>query len=219
MQHQAEIMDVIIWETGKARKHAYDEPLHIALTARYYGQRTKKIMGTHKAIGAVPGLTQVEINHVPKGVVGIIAPWNYPFSLALCDGIAAIAAGNAVVIKPDSQTVLTALIGARLLEEAGFPKDLWQTVAGAGSKLGPEIDQPLRLHLLHRLDRTGKIIAKGCADRLIGCSLELGGKNPILVLRDADINRAVEGAVRATFSNAGQLVCLHRADVRRRCDL
>lgn len=205
MQHQAEIMDVIIWETGKARKHAYDEPLHIALTARYYGQRAKKIMGTHKAIGAVPGLTQVEINHVPKGVVGIIAPWNYPFSLALCDGIAAIAAGNAVVIKPDSQTVLTALIGARLLEEAGFPKDLWQTVAGAGSKIGPEMISRADYICFTGSTATGKIIAKGCADRLIGCSLELGGKNPILILRDADINRAVEGAVRATFSNAGQL--------------
>ncbi len=205
MQHQSEIMDVVIWETGKARKHAYDEALHIALTARYYGQRTKKIMGTHKAIGAVPGLTQVEINHVPKGVVGIIAPWNYPFSLALCDGLAAIAAGNAVVIKPDAQTVLTALLGARLLEEAGFPKGLWQTVAGPGTQIGPEMISRADYICFTGSTATGKIIAKGCADRLIGCSLELGGKNPILILRDADINRAVEGAIRATFSNAGQL--------------
>ena len=120
-------------------------------------------------------------------------------------GIAAIAAGNAVVIKPDSQTVLTALIGARLLEEAGFPKDLWQTVAGAGSKIGPEMISRADYICFTGSTATGKIIAKGCADRLIGCSLELGGKNPILILRDADINRAVEGAVRATFSNAGQL--------------
>ena len=82
----------------------------------------------------MPGLTRVEVNRMPKGVVGIISPWNYPFTLALCDGLPALLAGNAVVHKPDAQTMLTALLGVQLLEEAGFPKDLWQVVAGPGAR-------------------------------------------------------------------------------------
>ena len=85
----------------------------------------------------MPGLTRVEVNQVPKGVVGIISPWNYPFNLALIDGLPALLAGNAVVAKPDAQTMLTALLGAQLLEEAGFPADLWQVVAGPGRRSAP----------------------------------------------------------------------------------
>ncbi len=202
---QAEISDLICWESGKARKDAYDEPMHVALTARYYGRTGHAHLDTRRVAGVVPGLTRVEVNRVPKGVVGIISPWNYPFTLALSDGLPALLAGNAVVHKPDAQTMLTALMGVQLLEEAGFPKDLWQVVAGPGQEIGPEIISRADYVCFTGSTATGRTIAKQCADRLIGCSLELGGKNPILVLRDADIDRAAEGAVRASFSNAGQL--------------
>jgi acyl-CoA reductase-like NAD-dependent aldehyde dehydrogenase len=202
---QAEIADLICWESGKARKDAYDEPMHVALTARYYGRTGRKHLDTTRVRGVVPALTRVEVNRIPKGVVGIISPWNYPFTLALCDGLPALLAGNAVVHKPDAQTMLTALLGVQLLEEAGFPRDLWQVVAGPGRELGPEIIGRSDYVCFTGSTATGKHIAKQCADRLIGCSLELGGKNPILVLRDADVDRAAEGAVRASFSNAGQL--------------
>jgi succinate-semialdehyde dehydrogenase/glutarate-semialdehyde dehydrogenase len=202
---QAEISDLICWESGKARKDAYDEPLHVALTARYYGRTGHRHLDTRRVAGVVPALTRVEVNRVPKGVVGIISPWNYPFTLALCDGLPALLAGNAVVHKPDAQTMLTALLGVQLLEEAGFPRDLWQVVAGPGRELGPEIIGRADYVCFTGSTATGKQIAQQCADRLIGCSLELGGKNPILVLRDADLDRAAEGAVRACFSNAGQL--------------
>jgi len=153
----------------------------------------------------VPGLTRVEVNRIPKGVVGIISPWNYPFTMALCDGLPALMAGNAVVAKPDAQTMLSALLGAELLEQAGFPRDLWQVVAGPGSRVGTAIIGQADYVCFTGSTATGKLVAKGCADRLIGCSLELGGKNPLLVLRDADLEKAAEGAVRASFSNAGQL--------------
>ena len=94
---------------------------------------------------------------------------------------------------------------SQLLEEAGLPPDLWQVVAGPGARDRTGDDRPRRLRLLHRLDRDRQAGRQQCADRLIGCSLELGGKNPMLVLRDADLDRAAEGAVRACFSNAGQL--------------
>jgi succinate-semialdehyde dehydrogenase / glutarate-semialdehyde dehydrogenase len=205
LDRQDEIIDLICWESGKARKHAFDEPMHIALTARYYARTAHDHLDTDRRRGVVPGLTRAEVNRVPKGVVGIISPWNYPFTMALCDGLPALLAGNAVVTKPDSQTVLTALLGAQLLEEAGFPRDLWNVVAGPGRELGTPLIEQADYVCFTGSTATGKIIAQQCADRLIGCSLELGGKNPILILRDADLDKAAEGAVRACFSNAGQL--------------
>jgi acyl-CoA reductase-like NAD-dependent aldehyde dehydrogenase len=205
LDRQEEILDLIVWESGKARKHAFDEPLHIALTARYYARTAERHLETRRLIGVVPGLTRVEVNRVPKGVVGIISPWNYPFTMALCDGIPALLAGNAVVAKPDAQSMLSALLGAELLEEAGLPAGLWQVVAGPGPDLGPSIIEGADYVCFTGSTATGRIIAQQCAERLIGCSLELGGKNPILILRDADIEKAAEGAVRASFSNAGQL--------------
>src|SRR3954470_5492780 len=205
LDRQDEIIDLIVLESGKARKHALDEPLHVALTARYYARTAHDHLDTQRRLGVVPGLTRVEVNRVPKGVVGIISPWNYPFTMALCDGLPALLAGNAVVAKPDAQTMLSALLGAQLLEEAGFPPDLWTVVAGPGSQIGPEMVGRADYICFTGSTATGKLIAQGCAERLIGCSLELGGKNPILVLRDADLEKAAEGAVRASFSNAGQL--------------
>ncbi|HEX8779795.1 MAG TPA: succinic semialdehyde dehydrogenase [Nocardioides sp.] len=205
LDRQDEIIDLTVWESGKARKHAFDEPLHIALTARYYARTIHDHLDSERKLGVVPGLTRVEVNRVPKGVVGIISPWNYPFTMALCDGLPALAAGNAVVTKPDAQTMLTALLAAQLLDEAGFPKDLWQVVAGPGSEIGTPLIEGIDYLCFTGSTATGRIVAKQCADRLIGCSLELGGKNPVLVLRDADVERAAEGTVRASFSNAGQL--------------
>ncbi|WP_188780362.1 succinic semialdehyde dehydrogenase [Marmoricola endophyticus] len=205
LDRQEEIIDLVCWETGKARKHAYDEVLHVALTARYYGRTAHRHLDPERRPGVVPGLTRIDVNHVPKGVVGIIAPWNYPFTLAVCDGLPALLAGNAVVTKPDAQTMLTGLLGAQLLEEAGFPRELWNVVAGPGRELGTPMIERSDYVCFTGSTATGKIIAAQCAEQLIGCSLELGGKNPVLVLRDADVDRAAEGAVRASFSNSGQL--------------
>lgn len=205
LDRQAEIIDLIVWESGKSRKHAFDEPMHVALTARYYAHTAKKHLHTRRHTGVVPVLTRVEVNRVPKGVVGIISPWNYPFTMALCDGLPALLAGNAVVAKPDHQSMLSALLGLELLEEAGFPKDLWQVVAGPGSRVGQGLVARADYICFTGSTATGRLIAQGCGERLIGCSLELGGKNPILILRDADLEKAAEGAVRACFSNAGQL--------------
>ncbi len=205
LDRQDEITDLICWESGKSRKHAFDEPLHVAMTARYYARTHERHLAPARRIGIVPVLTQVQVNRVPKGVVGIISPWNYPFTMALSDGLPALMAGNAVVHKPDAQTMLSALLGAQLLEEAGFPRDLWQIVAGPGKVLGSEIISRSDYVCFTGSTTTGRVIAEQAGRNLIGCSLELGGKNPMLVLRDADVERAAEGAVRACFSSAGQL--------------
>src|SRR5699024_8962257 len=111
----------------------------------------------------------------------------------------------AVVSKPDAQTVLTALLAAGLLDEAGFPRDLWQVLTGGGPEIGGPVVEQADYVCFTGSTTTGRRIAAQCADRLIGCSLELGGKNPMLVLRDASIEKAAEGAVRGAFPNAGQL--------------
>ncbi len=205
LDRQDEIIDLVCLESGKARKHAFDEPMHIALTARYYARTAHEHLDTRRVRGVIPVLTRIDVNRVPKGVVGVISPWNYPFTMALCDGLPALLAGNAVVAKPDAQSMLSALLAARLLDEAGFPPDLWQVVAGPGAEIGPALVQRADHICFTGSTATGRLVATGCAERLIGCSLELGGKNPILVLRDADLEKAAEGAVRAAFSNAGQL--------------
>ena len=205
LDRQDEICDLIGVESGKARKDAFLELAHVALTARYYARTAHAHLDSRRVPGMFPGLTHVEVHHLPKGVVGIISPWNYPFTLALCDGLPALLAGNAVVIKPDAQTMLTALLGAELLEQAGFPPEIWQVVAGPGRDIGPPLIQGVDYMCFTGSTATGKLIAGQCADRLIGCSLELGGKNPILILRDASVEKAAEGTARASFSNAGQL--------------
>ena len=205
LDRQEELIDLVVWESGKARKDAYLEVAHLALTARYYARTAHEHLDTRRVGGMFPVLTRAEVNRVPKGVVGIISPWNYPLSMALCDGLPALLAGNAVVAKPDAQTMLTALLAAQLLEEAGFPPEVWQVVAGPGPEVGGAVVGAADYVCFTGSTATGRLIARQCADRLIGCSLELGGKNPMLVLRDADVHRAAEGAVRGVFANAGQL--------------
>ncbi|WP_322921202.1 succinic semialdehyde dehydrogenase [Nocardioides renjunii] len=205
LDRQEELIDLVVWESGKARKDGYLEVAHVALTARYYARTAHQHLDTRRVGGMFPVLTRAEVHRVPKGVVGIISPWNYPLTMALCDGLPALLAGNAVVSKPDAQTMLTALLGAELLEEAGLPSGLWQVVAGPGPEVGGAVVAAADYVCFTGSTATGRVIARQCAERLVGCSLELGGKNPMLVLRDADVHRAAEGATRAVFSNAGQL--------------
>ena len=205
LARQEEILDLIQLESGKARKHAFEEVLDVAIVARYYANTAEGHLEPKRRRGALPLLTAAYEHHHPLGVVGIIAPWNYPLTLSISDATPALAAGNAVVVKPDSQTPFTALWGFALLEEAGLPKDLVQVVTGSGSELGPHLIEGSDYVMFTGSTATGRSVAEQAGRRLIGASMELGGKNAMIVLADADLNRAVEGAERALFSNAGQL--------------
>jgi succinate-semialdehyde dehydrogenase/glutarate-semialdehyde dehydrogenase len=145
-----------------------------------------------------------ELRH-PKGVVGIISPWNYPLSLAITDAIPALIAGNAVVLKPDSQTVLTALRALELMIEAGVPEGLVQVVVGEGPVIGTAIVELADYVCFTGSTATGRTVGEQAGRRLVGASLELGGKNALYVAADANLDRAAEGAVRACFASAGQL--------------
>src|SRR5947209_10603312 len=205
LERQDEILDLIQLESGKARRHAFEEILDVAITARYYGNTAERHLATHRRRGALPLLTAAWEYRHPVGVVGIIAPWNYPLTLSISDAIAALAAGNAVVLKPDAQTPYSALLGASMLDDAGLPAGLLQVVSGRGSELGPHLIGGVDYVMFTGSTATGRTVAKQAAERLIPCSMELGGKNAMIVLEDANLARTAEGAERALFSNGGQL--------------
>ena len=205
LERRDEVLDLLQLEAGKARRHAFEEILDVAMVARYYARSAESHLRTHRRRGAFPVLTATWEHHHPLGVVGVISPWNYPLTLSVSDALPALAAGNGVVIKTDSQTPFSALWGAAVFEEAGLPADLVQVVTGSGSELGPELIDRVDYLMFTGSTGVGRKLASQAAERLIPSSMELGGKNAMLVLEDANLRRAVEGAERALFSNAGQL--------------
>ena len=211
-----EILDVVQLETGKARAHAFEELADVALVTAYYCRVAPALLKPRRRRGAMPGLTRtVELRH-PRGVVGVIAPWNYPLVLAVSDSLPAVLAGNAVIVKPDIQTTHTALAALELLLEAGLPAGVFQVVPGDGPGTGGGLVDRVDYVSFTGSTATGRVVAQKAAARLIDCSLELGGKNPMIVRADADVERAVAGAVRGSFSNAGQLcVATERIYVHR----
>ncbi|MEV0255966.1 succinic semialdehyde dehydrogenase [Streptomyces sp. NPDC050732] len=205
LQRQAEVLDLIQLETGKSRLHAHEEIQAVAVAARHYGRKAPSYLSPKRHTGVVPTLTKVTENRQPRGVVGQIAPWNYPFELSIGDALPALVAGNALVMKPDTETCLTALWARDLIIEAGLPSEVFQVVLGEGPVVGPEVVKHADYVSFTGSTRTGREVAQGAAARLVGVSLELGGKNAMLVLHDADVDKAASGAVRACFSSAGQL--------------
>ncbi|WP_327295803.1 MULTISPECIES: succinic semialdehyde dehydrogenase [unclassified Streptomyces] len=205
LSRQAEVLDLIQLETGKARLHAHEEVQAVAVAARHYGRKAPSYLKPKGHTGAIPTFTKVTELRQPRGVVGQIAPWNYPFELSIGDALPALVSGNALVMKPDTETALTALWARDLIIEAGLPAEVFQVVLGEGPVIGPELVKHADFVSFTGSTRTGREVARGAADRLVGVSLELGGKNAMLVLEDADIEKAAAGAVRACFSSAGQL--------------
>jgi succinate-semialdehyde dehydrogenase / glutarate-semialdehyde dehydrogenase len=207
LERQNEVLDLIQWETGKARRHAFEEVLDTAVVTRYYARRAERLLRPRRRKGALPLLTLTREFKSPVGVVGLIVPWNYPLNLAITDAVPALMAGNTVIIKPDVQTSFTALWAVDLLRQAGLPPDVFGVVTGEGPLLGPALGERVDYVMFTGSTRTGKLVAKQAAERLIGCSLELGGKNPMIVLADADVDTAVYGAIQGCFASAGQ-VCV-----------
>jgi succinate-semialdehyde dehydrogenase / glutarate-semialdehyde dehydrogenase len=202
---QAEVLDLIQLESGKVRAHAFEEVADVAIVAGYYARTARHHLATRRREGALPLLTSTrEVRH-PKGVVGFIAPWNYPLSMAITDIIPALAAGNACVLKPALQTPFTALWVVDVAIEAGVPADLLPVVTGRGSTLGTPIIEQVDFLTFTGSTEVGRTVARQAGEHLIGCALELGGKNALVVLEDADLEAAVDGAIRGCFSSAGQL--------------
>jgi succinate-semialdehyde dehydrogenase/glutarate-semialdehyde dehydrogenase len=205
LDHEEELLDVVQLESGKARRHAHEEVLDVAINARHYAARADEYLASTRRKGALPLVTTAVEHRHPVGVVGIISPWNYPLSLSAADALPALLAGNSVVLKPASETPYTALLVAELLEAAGLPADVFQVVTGSGAELGSPLVAGSDHVGFTGSSETGREVAAAAGRNLVGCSMELGGKNPAVVLPDADIGKTVEGLFRGCFANAGQL--------------
>jgi succinate-semialdehyde dehydrogenase / glutarate-semialdehyde dehydrogenase len=207
LNRQEETLDLIQLESGKSRAHAFEEILDTAIVARYYARRAGKFLRARRRKGALPLLTRTLELRVPLGVVGFLTPWNFPLTLGMTDAIAALLAGNAAIVKPDPQASFTALWAANLLREAGLPENVLCIVTGEGQVAGQALVDHADYIMFTGSERVGRMIAAKAGERLIGCALELGGKNALLVLEDADLDKAADGASRACFAGAGQ-VCI-----------
>ncbi|MEY4397836.1 MAG: hypothetical protein RLZ53_412 [Actinomycetota bacterium] len=205
LERQAEIMDVIQRETKKNRLSAFEELLDTAQLSHYYGRHAAKFLKPQARRGAFPILTKTKEVHRPVGVVGVITPWNYPFTLPSTDIAPAVIAGNTVVLLPDELAPGCADIMLSLMHEAGLPEGVVSIVHGGGRVHGKELIQLVDFVMFTGSTATGRIVAAQCAERLIPFSAELGGKNPMIVASDADPIKAAKGAVRACFANSGQL--------------
>ena len=207
LDRRTELLDLLQVETGKSRRTAVEELFDVPTGCTYLADEAPGVLADERRSGVVPGLTTATVTYEPVGVVGVISPWNYPLTLSMADALPALAAGNAVVVKPDEKTPYGALALGELLEVAGLPDGLFQVVTGEGSTVGPALVDAVDYVAFTGSTETGRTVAERAGRNLVDCSLELGGNNPLVVLADADVDEAARGAVQACFSNAGQL-CL-----------
>ena len=217
LEDETKLLDLLQLETAKSRAHAFEETAGAIAAASYYAKIAGKTLARRKTKPGVPVLTRTYVDQVPLGVIGIITPWNYPLALTMLDVLPALMAGNAVVQKADNQTALTVLFARHLAVEAGIPAELWTVVVGDGEAVGNAITDNVDYVAFTGSTATGRKVAERAAKRLIGCSLELGGKNPLIVLEGANVKRAAEIAIAGAFGSAGQLcVSIERVYVPNR---
>lgn len=205
LENQDKLMDLLQLETGKSRAHAFEEVAGSLGSARYFAKIAPKTLKPQKTISGVPVLTKSYVTYSPIGVVGVITPWNYPLALQMLDVLPALVAGNAVIQKADNQTALVSLYARSLAVAAGIPESVWTIVVGDGATIGNAVTDSVDYVAFTGSTKTGKIVAERAAKRLIGFSLELGGKNPLIVLPGAKLADAAEKAIAGAFGNSGQL--------------
>ncbi len=204
LRRQHELLDLLQLETGKSRYDAFQEFAAVPVYARYIGRTAPRVLAPQRRKGIIPLVTKAyELRH-PKGVVGLVTAWNYPAVFAASDGLAALAGGNAVVHRPDVQSALSAIWVRQLAVEAGVPEEAWQIVLGPGRVIGRAVIERSDAVAFTGSTAAGRAVAAQTAPKLVYTSLELGGKNPFIVLPDAPIEAAVDAVVRACFVNAGQ---------------
>lgn len=204
-ENQDLLQDVVQLETGKSRAHAAAEIFGVGMITSHYLKIAKRALRPDRRTGIFPILTKTTVVAQPKGVVGIISPWNYPLTLSIYDAIPALLAGNAVVIRPDFQTSWSALHAVDLLRQAGLPEGVATLVIGDGPKIGSALIDEVDYICFTGSTATGKKVGAQATERLIGASLELGGKNPMIVCADADLETFLSSAIQGCFTSAGQL--------------
>jgi succinate-semialdehyde dehydrogenase/glutarate-semialdehyde dehydrogenase len=208
VERQDEFLDVIVSETGKPREEALATEILAACDAlQFYAKRAERVLADRSVPLHLMKTKKLRISYRPLGVVGIITPWNFPFLLALNPTAQALMAGNAVLLKPSEVTPFSGALVERLLHAAGLPEGVFQLLQGDGETGAALVDAGLDKISFTGSVATGRRVAESCARQLIPCTLELGGKDPMIVCGDADLERSAAGAVYGAFANAGQ-VCV-----------
>jgi len=206
MSRAEETIDLLVREAGKTRLEALG--MEVIITAdltRYFVKHAPEMLEPEPIPLHLMKHRASYLHFVPRGVVGVIAPWNFPFSIPLGETIMALIAGNGVVIKPSEVTPLIALKAKELYLAAELPPDLLQVVTGRGPTGAALIDSGIDYCVFTGSVATGKKVAVACGERLIPCTLELGGKAPAIVCGDADLERAAQAIVWGGFANSGQV--------------
>src|SRR3954470_11622820 len=207
VDNRERVARTIVEETGKTREDAMlAEVLFIADSFGYWAKSAPKHLADEKVKSHSPFMLgrKLMIRYQPRGVIGVIGPWNYPLTNCFGDGIAALAAGNAVIFKPSEITPFSTMLMLECMSDAGLPDGVMQVATGRGPT-GAALIEHVDYVMFTGSVATGKKVAAEAAKSLTPHSLELGGKDPMIVLKDADLERAANGAVFWSMANGGQI--------------
>ena len=203
-----ELIDVLSRETGKPRFEALTHEVSVvADLCTYFGKNAHALLAPEKRPLHLAKNRSCVVSYEPRGVVGVIGPWNFPLQLPFRDVVVAVMAGNAVVVKPSEVTPLIMKKAKEIWDASGMPADLLGVVNGYGSTGAALIDAGIDMCIFTGSVRTGRRVAAACGERLIPCVMELGGKAPLIACSDCDIEHTARGIVVGGFANSGQ-VCI-----------
>src|SRR3954471_14492044 len=200
------VMETIVSEAGKTYEDAQLAEISYAASAfGFWAKNAEKYLADEKVKTSSPLVMgrKLILRFQPLGLIGVIGPWNYPLTNSFGDCIPALMAGNSVILKPSEITPLTSLLMAEGLRECGMPENVMQIATGRG-ETGAALVEQVDMIMFTGSTRTGTKVAEAAARRLIPASLELGGKDPMIVLSDADLERAAHFATYYSMQNAGQ---------------
>jgi acyl-CoA reductase-like NAD-dependent aldehyde dehydrogenase len=206
VQNRRRVIKTLSDENGKPFEDAQLEVFYCADALGFWAKKAPKWLGDERERPHSPLLLGRKVinRYVPYGVVGVIGPWNYPLINNFGDAIPALMAGNSVVLKPASITPMSSLLIQEGLREVGVPDDVFLVATGPGGTVGSAlVDSVDMLHFTGSTE-VGRSLAEQAAKRLLPITLELGGKDPMIVLRDANLERAANAAVWGALQNAGQ---------------
>lgn len=215
MEHTDELAEIMTLEMGKPIKESRGEVQYAASFIEWFAEEGKRVYG--QTIPTHVKTKRLQAWRKPVGVVAAITPWNFPVAMLTRKMGPALAAGCTVIIKPSSESPLSAIKLMELVEKAGFPKGVVNLVTGSSSKITKAIMENDKVRKITFTGSTevGKILIRQSADQVKKLSLELGGHAPMIVLNEADVDKAVKGAVLSKFRNTGQTcICANRIYVQ-----
>jgi succinate-semialdehyde dehydrogenase/glutarate-semialdehyde dehydrogenase len=206
LDREEEFVEIIVAETGKPRIEAVaSEILGACDAVRFYAKRAKRILADRTVPLHLAKTKKLKICYRPLGVVGIITPWNFPFILSLNPTAQALMAGNTVLLKPSEATPFSGRLVEDLLSAAGLPEGVFNLLLGDGETGAALVEGGVDKISFTGSVETGRKVAEACGRNLVPFTLELGGKDPMIVCADADLDRAARGAVFGAFANSGQV--------------